>query len=107
GGTALVDFAINDGDFVVRRRADDSAGFDVRLTAARRLEGGIGPSLLLLYLVQMLAYEDWNVDDGGGLVGLPTLVSNPSIVFAGMVRGRRYRARDLGQPEEAAVREAN
>ena len=33
GGTALVDFAINDGDFVVRRRADDSrsndsAGFD-------------------------------------------------------------------------------
>jgi SAM-dependent MidA family methyltransferase len=104
GGTALVDLAINDGDFVVRRRGD--GGFDVRLTAARRLEAGIGPSLLLLYLVQMLAYEDWNVDPDGGLVGLPTLVSNPSIVFAGMVRGRRYRARDLGQPEEPAIREA-
>ena len=71
--------AINDGDFVVAAPA--RRPFDVRLTAARRREAGIGPSLLLLYLIQMMAYEDWNVD--GDLVGLPTLVCNPSVAFAG------------------------
>lgn len=103
GGTAITDVCVNDGDFVARRRADGS--FDVRLTAVRRRDGGIGPSLLLLYLVQLMAYEDWNVD--GELTGLPVLVSNPSIAFEGLVRGRRYRYRDLGLAEERGVDEAH
>ena len=102
GGTAIADVYVNDGDFVARRRPDGS--FDVRLTAARRREGGIGPSLLLLLLVQMMAYEDWTVD--GNLVGLPTPLANPSIVFEAVVRGRRYRCRDLGRPDEEGEREA-
>ena len=102
GGTALTDVFINDGDFVVRRRAD--GGFDLRLTAARRREGGIGPDLLLLYLSQLMAYEDWVAN--GTLVGLPVLASNPSVAFEGLVRGRRYRWRDLGRPEEQGAGEA-
>jgi SAM-dependent MidA family methyltransferase len=102
GGTAVTDVCVNDGDFTARRRPDGS--FDVRLTAVRQREGAIGPSLLLLYLIQMMAYEDWSVD--GGLVGLPVLISNPSVTFEGVVRGLRYRCRDLGQPEEQGSREA-
>jgi SAM-dependent MidA family methyltransferase len=102
GGTAITDVCVNDGDFVVRRRADGS--FDVRLTTVRRREGGIGPSLLLLYLVQLMAYEDWNVD--GELIGLPVLISNPAVAFEGLVRGRRHRHRDLGLPEHAGEEEA-
>ena len=99
GGTAVTDVCINDGDFAVRRRRDGT--FDVRLTAARRREPDIGPSLLLLYLIQMMAYEDWTLDDR--LVGLPTLASNPSVAFEGLMRGLRYRCRDLGEPEDAGV----
>jgi len=99
GGTAVTDVLVNDGDFVARRRGDGS--FELRLTAARRREGGIGPSLLLLYLVQMMTFEDWNVD--GRLTGLPVLISNPSVTFAGVVRGLRYRCRDLGRPEQEGV----
>ena len=95
GGTAITDVCINDGDFVVKRRRDGT--FDVRLTAARHRESGIGPSLLLLYLIQMMAYEDWSID--GKLMGLPTLASNPSVAFAGLVRGLRARCRDRGQNE--------
>jgi SAM-dependent MidA family methyltransferase len=102
GGTAVTDVCVNDGDFVVRRRDDGS--FEVRLTAARRREAGIGPDRLLLYLIQMIAYEDWSID--GGLVGLPTLMSNPSVAFEGLVRGRAYRAADLGGTPEAGRREA-
>ncbi len=102
GGTAITDVFINDGDFHARRRSDGT--FDVRLTAARRRETGVGPSLLLLYLIQMMAYEDWSV--GGGLTGLPTLAGNPSVAFEGAVRGRRHRFRDLGWPEEDGRREA-
>jgi SAM-dependent MidA family methyltransferase len=97
GGTAVTDVCINDGDFVVKRRRDGT--FDVRLMAARRRTSGIGPSLLLLYLIQMVAYEDWSID--GKLVGLPTLASNPSVAFAGVVRGLRYRGGDLGENEGA------
>ena len=102
GGTAITDVFINDGDFHARRRSDGT--FDVRLTATRRRETGVGPSLLLLYLIQMMAYEDWSV--GGGLTGLPTLAGNPSVAFEGAVRGRRHRFRDLGWPEEDGRREA-
>ncbi|HEY7374472.1 MAG TPA: SAM-dependent methyltransferase [Polyangia bacterium] len=102
GGTALTDVFVNDGDFVVRR-GDDGA-FDVRLTAARRRESGIGPDLLLLYLCQLLAYEDWTI--GGDLVGLPAPMSNPSLAFAGLVRGRAYRSTDLGAAAEAGRQEA-
>ena len=49
-----------------------------------------------------MAYEDWSVD--GDLVGLPTLVGNPSVAFAGVVRGLRYRCRDLGRPEDDGAR---
>jgi SAM-dependent MidA family methyltransferase len=102
GGTAVTDVCVNDGDFVARRRPD--GGFDVRLTAARRREGGIGTNLLLLYLVQLMTYEDWSID--GDLVGLPVLISNPSVAFDGVVRGLRYRYQDLGQPEALAQQES-
>ena len=42
GGTAITDVCINDGDFVCKRRRDGT--FDVRLTAARRREGGMDPA---------------------------------------------------------------
>jgi SAM-dependent MidA family methyltransferase len=102
GGSAVTDVFVNDGDFVARRRADGS--FDVRLTATRWRERGIGPNLLLLYLVQMMAYEDFSV--AGGLTGLPVLMSNPAVTFEGVVRGLCYRFRDLGGHEEDGVREA-
>ena len=102
GGTAVTDVCINDGDFAVKRRPD--GGYDLRLTTVRRRESGIGPNLLLLYLVQMMAYEDWSVD--GNLVGLPVLVSNPSVAFAGLARGLRYRALDVGAAAGDGTREA-
>ncbi|HEU5077003.1 MAG TPA: SAM-dependent methyltransferase, partial [Polyangiaceae bacterium] len=102
GGTAITDVFVNDGDFVVKRRTDGT--FDLRLTAARQRESGIGPDLLLLYLIQMMAYEDWEVGDD--LVGLPVLISNPSVAFEGLVRGLRYRCLDQGVPEHEGRREA-
>jgi SAM-dependent MidA family methyltransferase len=102
GGTALCDVCVNDGDFAVKRRSDGS--LELRLVAARAREGGIGPNLLLLYLIQLMAYEDWSID--GGLVGLPVLLGNPSLVFEGVLRGLRYRYRDLGLPEERAEAQA-
>jgi SAM-dependent MidA family methyltransferase len=102
GGTTLADVCVNDGDFAVRRRADDG-GFDLRLTAARRRESGVGRNRFLLCLIQMLAYEDWRV--GGDLVGLPTLACNPSVAFAGVVRGLRHRYRDLGRAEAEGARD--
>lgn len=100
GGTALADVCFNDGDFLALRRPDGS--FDVRLAATRYREGGIGPSLLLLYLVQLMAFEDF--DACGSPIALPVLVSNPSVAFEGLVRGLRYRSRDLGQAEEEGAR---
>ncbi|HYQ01285.1 MAG TPA: SAM-dependent methyltransferase [Polyangiaceae bacterium] len=102
GGTAIADVCVNDGDFVVKRRKDGS--FELRLLAARALESGIGPNLLLLYLVQLMAYEDWSLNDD--LVGIPVLLGNPSLAFEGVLRGLRYRYRDLGQSEEQGKLEA-
>ncbi|HET7545224.1 MAG TPA: SAM-dependent methyltransferase, partial [Polyangiaceae bacterium] len=102
GGTAVADVCVNDGDFAVKRRPDGS--FEVRLLAVRALEPGIRPSLLLLYLVQLMAFEDWLID--GTLTGLPLLLGNPSLAFAGVVRGLCYRYRDLGQSEAQAQLEA-
>jgi SAM-dependent MidA family methyltransferase len=102
GGTTLADVCVNDGDFVVRRRSE--GGFDLRLTAARRRARGVGRNLLLLCLIQLMAYEDWRV--GGDLVGLPVLVGNPSVAFEGVVRGLRHRYRDLGGRAEDGAREA-
>ncbi len=102
GGTAVTDVFINDGDFVVRRREDGS--FDVRMTALRRREGGISPNLLLLYLVQLMTYEDWAVGDD--LVGLPVVASNPTVAFEGLVRGLRYRYRDLDRDENEGRNQA-
>ena len=96
GGTAITDVLVNDGDFAARRGSDGC--FELRLTAARRREGGIGPSLLLLYLVQLMTFEDYNID--GRLTGLPVLIGNPSVAFEGIVRGLRYRWRDLERPEQ-------
>jgi hypothetical protein len=102
GGTALSDVLVNDGDFWAKRRAD--GGFEVRLTAARQRESRVSPNLLLLYLVQLMAYEDWSL--GEDLIGLPVLISNPSVAFAGVVRGLGYRYRDLGKAEEDGQNEA-
>src|SRR3954468_10252071 len=49
-----------------------------------------------------MTFEDFDV--GGSLIGLPVLVSNPSVAFEGLVRGLRYRCRDLGQTDEDGVR---
>ena len=100
GGTAIADVLVNDGDFLVKRTLD--GGFAVRLKAVRKLEAGIGPNLFLLYLVQLNTFEDWEID--GNLSGLPTLISNPSIAFEGLVRGLRYRFRDRGRTEEEGER---
>jgi len=102
GGTIIADVTVNDGDFVVKRRPDGS--YDLRLTAVRRLETGIGPHLFLLYLVQMMAFEEWTVD--GELIGLPVLMSNPSVAFEAVARGLRYRFEDLGRTAEEADAEA-
>jgi len=102
GGTAVTDIAINDGDFVAVRRTDGS--FALKLKALRRREGGIGTSRLLLYFLQLMAYEDFGVD--GNLTGLPLLVSNPSVTFEGVVRGLTYRYRDLGREPDEGKREA-
>ncbi|HEX2672515.1 MAG TPA: SAM-dependent methyltransferase, partial [Polyangiaceae bacterium] len=102
GGTAIADVCVNDGDFAVKRGSDGS--FELRLLAARAREPGIGPNLLLLYLVQLMAYEDWSVNDE--LVGLPVLLGNPSLVFEGVMRGLRYRYRDLGLREAQAELQA-
>jgi SAM-dependent MidA family methyltransferase len=101
GGTALSDVFVND-DFVVKRRRDGSLA--LRLTAARRREPGIGPNLLLLYLVQLMTYEDFVVGDR--LSGQPTLLSNPAVAFDGVVRGLRYRYADTARSQEDAEREA-
>lgn len=103
GGTAVTDLSINDGDFVAQRRTDGS--FAVRLAALRWLEPAIPPELLLLYFVQLVAYETFHVN--GEPLGIPVVVSNPSVAFEGLVRGRRLRHRDLGGSEETGVREAH
>ncbi len=102
GGTALGDVFINDGDFLVRRRADGK--FSLRLCAARRREKGIDRDRFLFYLLQLVAYEDWTVDSR--LVGLPVLVGNPSLAFEGLKRGLCYRYTDLGLTESEAIRDA-
>jgi len=103
-GTAITDVLINDGDFLAKHGADGS--FEVRLTAARRLERGVEANRFILFLVQLMAYEDWHI--GEDLVGLPVLVSSPSLACAGLVRGLGLRYQDLGREraegEEAARR---
>lgn len=103
GGTALADVFVNGGDFVVKRRAEGT--FDLRLTAARTLEKGIGPALLLCHLIRCVAYDPWEI--GGHQVGIPVPMSNPSIAFEGVARGRRYRHLDTGSSEEQGTREAH
>ena len=102
GGTALTDICINDGDFLVRRA--ESGGYDLKLAAIRWLEPEVSPSLLLLYLIQMHAYEDWQM--GETLTGLPVPVSSPLLVFEGLVRGRRYLWADLASDELRGEKEA-
>lgn len=100
GGTAIADVFVNDGDFVAKRNIDGS--FDLRLTAMRKRQAGISPTLLLVYLIQMNTFEDWDID--GKLSGVPTLISNPSIAFEGVVRGLRYRFLDQRRPQEDGAR---
>ncbi|HEY3496377.1 MAG TPA: SAM-dependent methyltransferase [Polyangiaceae bacterium] len=102
GGTAVTDVFVNDGDFAARRLPHGA--FELRLTAVRRREPGIGPNLHLLYLIQLMAYEDFSVDSA--LTGLPLSISNPSVAFEGVVRGLRYRFRDLGRDEALGVDQA-
>ena len=96
-GTAITDVLINDGDFLAKHAADGS--FEVRLTAARRLERDVEANRFILFLVQLMAYEDWHV--GEDLVGLPVLVSSPSLACAGFVRGLGLRYQDLGRGRSA------
>lgn len=93
GGTAVADILINDGDFLVKRDRDGS--FCLRMTCARRLEHGIDRNRFLLFLVQLIAYEDWSVEDD--LIGLPVPVGNPAAAFSGFVQGTALRYEDLGK----------
>jgi SAM-dependent MidA family methyltransferase len=101
-GTMIADVVINDGDFLVRRDRDGS--FALRWTTARTLESGVGPERFLLYLMQLMAYEDWEVD--GDLLGLPVPLTDPEAAFAGFTRGRRLRCLDLGEDPARGVAQA-
>jgi len=65
------------------------------MTCARRLEHGIDPKRFLFFLVQLMAYEDWSLEDD--LIGLPVPVGNPAAAFCGFVRGTELRYEDLGE----------
>lgn len=95
GGTAIVDVLINDGDFLIKRESDGTRS--LRMMCARRLERGVDKNRFLLFLVQLMAYEDWSLDDD--LIGLPVLVGHPLAAFVGFVRGTGLRYRDLGRGE--------
>ena len=102
-GRAVADVCFNDGDFLARRRPDGS--FELKLAQLRTLEAGISSQRLLLYLVQLVAYEFWHLLDAP--IGIPVVASNPSVAFEGLVRGRRYRALDLGLSAAAGEAEAH
>lgn len=93
GGVAVADILINDGDFLVKR--DRDGDFCLRMTCARRLEPGIDRNRFLLFLVQLMAYEDWSVENE--LIGLPVPVGDPAVAFAGLVQGTGLRYEDLGK----------
>lgn len=103
GGTAITDVAVNDGDFLVRRSLDGS--YDFRLAIVRHRASDIGTDALLSYLITLVAYEVWEVDEERH--GIPVPVSNPSIAFNGVVRGRRMRAEHEGLDPERGEREAH
>src|SRR5690606_6551519 len=76
--------------------------FSLKMVCARRLERGIDTNRFLLFLIQLMAYEDWDVADE--LVGLPVLVGNPAVAFCGFVRGLGLRYADLGRDEATGQR---
>jgi len=98
-GSAIADVLVNDGDFLLRRQTD--GGFALRLSCARRVERGIEPNRFLLYLLQLMAYEDWSI--GEDLVGLPVAISEPLLAFSGFVAGTAQRALDLGRTWQAGA----
>jgi len=102
GGSTIADVSINEGDFWVRRQ--EGGGFELRLLLVRRIQTGISPEVLLLLLVQLYAYETHRL--GADDLGLPVLIGNPSVAFAGLVRGWERRASDLGRDVAAARGEA-
>lgn len=98
GGTSPSDLYVNDGDFTASREEDGR--WKVRLRTLRGTEPGIAPELFLCHLIQLCAYEDFSI--GRGITGLPVLVSDPSIAFAGFERGLELNARDRGADESRA-----
>jgi len=102
GGAAITDVSFNDGDFCVRR--PEGGPLELRLQVVRHIDGDLRPEVLLLHLLQLHAYE--RVLIGDDELGLPLLISNPAIAFAGLVRGWQKRALDLGLPEQAAEEQA-
>jgi len=101
-GSAIVDVLINDGDFIAWRERDGS--FALRLTSARRIEHGIEPERFFLYLIQLMAYEDWNIGDD--LVGLPVPIADPELAFSAFVKGQGLRSQDVGEDRQAGEDQA-
>lgn len=101
-GSSITDVLVNDGDFIVRR--SDDGTFDLRLLCARRTEGAIGTERFLLYLIQLMAYEDWSI--GQELTGLPVLIGDPLLAFSSFVEGMGLRYEDLGNGRESGEERA-
>ena len=95
GGTTVADVLINEGDFLVSR--NEAGGFAVHLALARRLETGVDRHRFLLYLIQLLAFEDWPTTEN--IAGLAAPISGPALAFAGLSRGLELRYLDLGRSE--------
>lgn len=101
-GAVVTDVYFNDADFRVRRNRDGS--FALRMQAVRQLEPDVGPNRFLSYLIQLSTHE--RLELGGEELGMPVPISNPSIAFAGVVKGCRYRALDRGLPGPSGVEQA-
>lgn len=119
GGTTLSDVFINNGDFIGLRFHGGS--IDFKIITMRNRRKNVSPRAFIRSLIELAAFESMSPDHEklyGGMEAItnaiPLRVSNPSIAFAGLVRGLEYRYSDLNKmnpgsyadPEDTARRQA-